>query len=133
MKNFASKHATVVYLEEINAFHATFFNFVLHPEFVETLEFEYKMVEHYQLQNALIDLRQMKVYAEGNDDYIKTVWFPKMISLGLKKAAFVVPKDIFAKMTMQKAHTTKEVAISIEINHFQTIEEAKDWLRLSIF
>ena len=65
------------------------------------------MVEHYNLKNALIDLRQIKVYAEGNDEYIKTIWFPKMIDLGLKKVAFIVPKDIFAKLQCRK-HTKQK-------------------------
>lgn len=132
MENFSTKHATVVYEADLVAFHATFFNFVPHPEFIKTVEFEYKMVEYYQLKNALIDLRQIKVYAEGNDEYIKNTWFPKMIKLGLKKVAFVVPQDLFAKVTMQKAHTTKKSEVNIDMNHFQTIEEAKKWLVESV-
>ncbi len=130
MKNFSSKHSTVVYDKELHAFHVTFFNFVPHPEFIKTVEVEYEMVAHYKLKKALIDLRQIKVYAEGNDEYIKTTWFPKMIDLGLKKVAFIVPQDIFAKMTMQKAHDTKK--LPIEMNHFQSIEEAKNWLLESV-
>ena len=40
----------------------------------------------------------MKIYAKGNEEYIKATWFPKMEVLGLKKVAFIVPKDIFAKI-----------------------------------
>ncbi len=128
MKNLASKQATVIYDEALGAFHATFFNFVQHTEFVNVLEYEYEMVEHYQLKKALIDLRQMKIYAKGNEDYIKTTWFPKMKSLGLQRVAFVVPVDIFAKVTMEKAHNEEDITPTLQLKHFKTIEEAKNWL-----
>lgn len=64
-----------------------FLKFVPFQEFVKIVEHEFELVKHHQLKKCIIDLRLIPVYDKGMPEYVKDVWFPTAISLGVKCAA----------------------------------------------
>jgi hypothetical protein len=96
-------------------------------EFKKVLQFEYEQIGRYKMKKALIDLRQMPVYPAGAVELIKTEWFPKITSLGLRYIAFVQPESVIAKLSMTSAHK-EENASPVTMNHFGSTDEAVNWL-----
>lgn len=62
---------------------------------------------------------------EGNE-WLKTVFMPKVIALGSKKSAVVVGNDVFSQMSMDDLITQIEGVISI--GTFSNEEDAINWL-----
>ncbi|MDM7925600.1 MAG: hypothetical protein QUS35_06245 [bacterium] len=105
-----------------------FLKFVPFQEFVKIVEHEFALVKHHHLKKCIIDLRQIPVYDKGMPEYVKDVWFPTAISLGIKCAAFVVPEAVLGQMTMSKAHEKAEEIPVLQVNHFKDVESATEWL-----
>ena len=75
------------------------------------------------------DIEDMKVLTQDVQKWLNDVWFPKAKITGLKHFAFVVPKDIFGKMSMEAANKDSTVTNGIEIKYFDNQSEAKSWLK----
>jgi len=106
-----------------------FLGFTPHEDFVKILEYEYELVRHYQLKKCVIDLRLVPVYAPGNSEYVKDVWFPTVSSLGMQNVAFVVPEAALGQISMNRAHEKTESIAGMAVEHFKDIEGATGWLK----
>src|SRR5688572_18573053 len=78
----------------------TYKGFIKYHELVEVVQYEFEMIRHYKLKKCIVNLREINVYPDGGEEYIKNVWFPQVIKEGLQVLAFVVPDDTFGKMSM---------------------------------
>lgn len=77
----------------------------------------------------LNNIENMKVLTPEIQKWLNDVWFAKAKLTGLKYFAFVVPKDVFGKVSMESANKNSSVTSGIEIQYFQTEAEAKGWLK----
>lgn len=76
----------------------------------------------------LNNIENMKVLTPDIQKWLNDVWFPKAKLTGLKYFAFVVPKDVFGKVSMESANKNTSVTSGIEIQYFQKESDAKAWL-----
>ena len=129
MDNLINEFVELKVEKELNAFSVKFLKYVKLQDFKKIVEHEFELIEQYKLKKAIIDLRLLPVYDTGMPEYIKEVWFPKVIELGLKYVAFVQPEKILGQMTMKKAHKEEEVKIPITMEHFGDFDEALNWLK----
>lgn len=83
----------------------------------------------YSSSKQLNNIENMKVLTPEVQQWLNEVWFPKAKQTGLKYFAFVVPKDVFGKVSMENANKTAKDTFGIEINYFQTEADAKAWLK----
>ncbi len=86
-----------------------------------------KLVEH-QCDKLIADTTDLGVMGKEKQEFIQQEWFPKAIESGLKKVAFVVPKDAFGKFGMEKANKEAEGS-PINMKYFGSLEEAKEWIK----
>lgn len=115
--------------KQLNALSVRFLRFTPYQDFVKILEYEYKLIRHYQLKKCIIDLRLIPVYAPGAPEYVKDVWFPTVSTLRVRYVAFVVPEAFWAQVSMEKAHKNTESIDSVAVEHFKDIEAAIGWLK----
>ena len=54
-------------------------------------------------------------------------WLPRALAAGLRWMAFVTPKKVIAK-TIMKNVTSRVDEHALSIAHFETLDEARDWL-----
>jgi hypothetical protein len=80
-------------------------------------------------RKQLNNIEHMKVLTPEIQKWLNEVWFPKAKLTGLKYFAFVVPKDVFGKVSMESANKNSSVTAGIEIQYFQSETEAKAWLK----
>ena len=81
-------------------------------------------------KKAINDTSKLKVIDVDDQEWIENIWFPKAIEYGLKYFAFVVPKDVVGKLSMQLANDKQEKEASpITLNYFSDLQSAKEWIK----
>lgn len=128
MVDFIRSYVTAVHNAEAACLQVTFKGFINYDELVEVIAYEFEMIRHYKIKKCLVNLREISVYPDGGQEYIKEVWFPQVIKDGMQIAAFVVPDDTFGKMSMQEAHNYPQS--NLLMKHFNDAEQALAWLVL---
>ena len=78
----------------------------------------------YDLQYIVSDTTDQAVLAKEGSDYAASV-MPELISLGLKKVAFVLPKSSFTKHSVNNFTKASDKEL---IGHFATRPEAEAWI-----
>lgn len=126
MVDFIRSYVTAVHNAEAACLHVTFKGFIKYDELVEAIAYELEMIRHYKLKKCLVNLREISVYPDGGQEYIRDVWFPQVIKEGIEFAAFVVPDDTFGKISMQEAHNYPQS--NLLMKHFNGADHALAWL-----
>jgi hypothetical protein len=124
----ANETSSVVYNIETNAVFGTFIGFLSPDEFMAIGNQQLEMLETKRLNKVLNDVKRMKVLKPEMQEWVNNIWFPKAQKLGLKYFAFVVPDDIFGKLSMEGANKNAINALDIEIQYFNNYDSAKNWL-----
>ena len=102
----------------------------LNPDQFKAIAEELHVIRrNYSSKKQLNNIEQMRVLTADVQKWLNDVWFPKAKLGGLKYFAFVVPKDVFGKMSMENANKDNSVTSGIEIQYFQSETEAKAWLK----
>ncbi len=120
--------STAVFDQKTNAAIGTFIGFLSPDEFKTIANELLNILETKKIKKQLNDIKQMKVLKPEVQEWLNTVWFPKAQKAGLKYFAFVVPDDIFGKMSMDGANKNAREMFGIELQYFNTIDNAKNWL-----
>lgn len=120
--------SNAVYDIKTNAAIGTFIGFLSPDEFKTIANQLLNIIETKKIKKQLNDIKQMKVLKPEVQEWLNTVWFPKAQKIGLRYFAFVVPDDIFGKMSMDGANKNASKVFDIEIQYFNTLENAKNWL-----
>lgn len=77
-------------------------------------------------KSVVVDIENLKVLSKGIQSFIQEEWFPKASGYGLKKLAFVKPKDIFGMASMNAANTKAQ---GLEMEYFDDLEKAIAWAK----
>lgn len=120
--------SNAVYDVSTNAAIGTFIGFLSPDEFKTIANQLLNILEKKMIKKQLNDIKQMKVLKPEVQEWLNTVWFPKVQKIGLRYFAFVVPDDIFGKMSMDGANKNASKVFDIEILYFNTLDNAKNWL-----
>jgi len=123
-----NKTTNAVYDSRTNAAIGTFVGFLTPDEFKTVANQLLGILETKRLKKQLNDIKQMKVLKPEVQEWLNTDWFPRAQKIGLKYFAFVVPDDIFGKMSMDGANKNAQNAFGMEIQYFNNLEAAKNWL-----
>ena len=90
-----------------------------------------RMLQAVNIESAkkvLYDTRLLEVLDEVSEKYISTTYTSKIIEAGVKYSATVIPKDIFAQLSVdniQKRHSKFEYR---GIFYFESFSKALKWL-----
>ena len=123
-----NKATNAVYDSRTNAAIGTFVGFLTPDEFKAVANQLLGILETKRLKKQLNDIKQMKVLKPEVQEWLNTDWFPRAQKIGLKYFAFVVPDDIFGKMSMDGANKNAQNAFGMEIQYFNNLDAAKNWL-----
>ena len=123
-----NKATNAVYDSRTNAAIGTFVGFLTPDEFKTVANQLLGILETKRLKKQLNDIKQMKVLKPEVQEWLNTDWFPRAQKIGLKYFAFVVPDDIFGKMSMDGANKNAQNAFGMEIQYFNNVDAATNWL-----
>lgn len=116
------------YDAETRAAIGVFSGFLSSDKFKEIAEELHGIRQKNMSYRQLNNINDMKVLTQDVQTWLQNVWFPKAIATGLKYFAFVVPKDVFGKMSMENANSQTDET-GIEIQYFDNDAAAKTWLK----
>ena len=129
MKKIDNELAKVFYNKKITALDVVFHAYVSYDEFVKILKYEFEIIRFFSIKKCIVDLRKMKVYAVGTKEFVADTWFPQIIKLGVKCVAFIIPENIFAKISMETAHEEVNKKTPIDVKYFKTKDEGIEWIK----
>lgn len=105
-----------------------------HPTSTEFRESEWKSLEYYQEYKKqypnlewFVDARLVEGLDPKDTEWVVTEILPKFADAGLKKEAFVLPKDFFGQLTVED-YQDEAVNGQVKIHMFDDVEKAKTWL-----
>jgi hypothetical protein len=105
-----------------------FSGFISSEEFKIVAEQLHQLRVKHKSQKQLNNVEHMKVLTADIVKWLNEVWFKEARQTGLKYFAFVVPKDIYGKVSMSHANRNVHITSGIEIEYFFSESEAKNWL-----
>jgi hypothetical protein len=107
-------------------------DFAFGEEYRTALNTVLQALEENKSGKLLADSRRMKAIPQEDQEWLMKDWVPRSAKVGLKHSAVVLPKSTLGQMTLQRlgqAGGGKRLVSSDGASYFETIEEARKWLR----
>ena len=101
--------------------------FFSYDEVVSITDHVYEMLLFHNLSKCIINLQRVKIYPSGAEEYLRDIWYKKLLDAGVSRIAYVVPVDIFGKASMAVVHAGDSVR-KIQRQYFIDETSAKEWL-----
>jgi hypothetical protein len=121
------KKGMATFDQELGATVGKFIGFFTHEEFTEVAHSVLRLMAKNNPNKVLVDTEQIRVMTFESQLWIDTVWFPKAKNLGLKKIAFLTPRDIFGQVSVRNSNKTSE-DLGIEVKYFDKLTTARSWI-----
>jgi hypothetical protein len=80
-------------------------------------------MEKLGLTNVVADHRNMEMFSEDVSAYISDVWIPAQEKIGVKGTFIVMSPEAFTQIAAEEMHEQAREKSSIEIFHFDSMEE----------
>lgn len=123
-----TKKGMIYYDEALNALVALWNDrFMLQGEYRDTMEQVLTLMKTTGATSFITDVRNSKVLSRDQQEYQVNEMFPKFIKAGLKRSAYIVPKDVFVKSAISRAE--QELSKFIDVQKFKDLDTAKEWVR----
>jgi len=122
MENLTIDHGT-------NSILAVFDNYIKEDEFKQFAVDILDKVKTSGKTKLLYDTRGLKVMPQSIQDWINETWFPQANNLGVSHMAFIVPDNIFGKVSMEQTNSKKEKVGNISIQYFNSQSNAQSWIK----
>lgn len=114
----------VLYYPEKKRMVQNWSGFINTEDFKKTIDQVIALSEKYKIEKILSDTSKQSILKMEATDYAASV-VPKILKNGVRKMAFLVPENIFAKLSVNNFidKSGKE-----EIKYFANKQKAEEWL-----
>ncbi len=114
---------------EVRAVKAIFDGHIREEDFKEFAAEILDKIRESKVEKLLCDTSGLKVMSPKVQEWINETWFPNANKLGISHIAFVVPDNIFGKVSMEQTNKDKQKIGAIDINYFNSISSAREWIK----
>lgn len=128
MENYEKTFAKVLFNSNINAVEVYWKGFATDAEYKETLTFAQALITTKKCTKWLSNMTNAKAVSGASMEWVKTNYIPKVYALGVRKAAFIVSKDVFNKIYANNIKSKIE-EFKVELKYFDNRLEAENWLK----
>jgi hypothetical protein len=107
-------------------------DFAYGDEYRTALDKVVHALEQNRANKLLSDSRRMKAIPQEDQEWLIKDWVPRAAKAGLKHLAIVLPKSALGQMTLQRLAQVgpdKRLVSNDGTSYFETVEDAKRWLR----
>ena len=87
-----------------------------------------EMMVVHKAAKLLINVAEMGVMSVEDQRWLQNEWNLKASESGLRHQAFVVPKDVFGKVAVQRVNNDPKRNQQITIQYFDSESKALEWL-----
>jgi hypothetical protein len=127
MMDLITENARVAYVPEGRHIDVRCSGFLTYQQVVKVTEFACQMIHFYSVGKCVINLQHCRNYPYGAEEYLRDIWYRKLVLAGVCKIAFVVPKDVFGRASMAVVHAGTAIK-NIERDYFLDEMSATIWL-----
>ena len=97
-----------------------------------------EVIKQKSATKMLSDNRESRVIGAEEQQWIREIWLPQVLAVGLRYMAIVLPQSVIAQMSFKaiaqkstfQPHSQSEPGPSLESHNFSEVAEAEKWLRL---
>lgn len=122
---FIRKNVRLNYYPQQQLVIQTWANFVSSTDFREAIDFTLEFMLNNPVKYILSDALKQSAISPKDSAYAAGV-MPQMIQSGLKAFAFVIPEDIFTKLSLKKF---SDLDPTEKVQYFWDIDEAMQWIK----
>ena len=127
-KKIVTKKGMIYYDEALNSIIALWNDrFMLQGEYRDTISKGLDMLDETEATSFITDTRNTKVLSQDQQKFQIEELFPRFMNSSLKRAAYVMPRDIFVQSAVNRS--LSELTKYIEVRQFDDLESAKTWIR----
>ena len=123
MKNTSAHYDSV-----LNAVIWEITGFVSLEDFKAAGKMTHTLRKKHNTDKQVNNILDMKVLSKEIQNWIDGIYFPEAKESGLKHFAFIVPKNTFGKLSMEKVNSDASKLYNMEIEYFNDESEASKWL-----
>jgi hypothetical protein len=127
MTDLVTENACVIYVQEQEHVNVRCQGFLTYKQVVRITEYTSEMIQFYKVSKCVINLREVKSYPYGAEEYLRDIWYRRLAIAGVCRIAFVVPENIFGKASMIVVHAGASIK-KIERDYFADELSAQEWL-----
>lgn len=124
---FENRSITLSWDREGDFLHVEWKGYANDEGYLEILSKQLELTKEKNARKILYDLRHMGVVSQTNQDYTNQEYFPAMSKAGNKKAAIIVPENIFGEVSVG-AIMGKRNSELFEAEIFNDTDPARNWL-----
>jgi len=122
------KNTNAHYDSTLNAVIWEINGFVSFEDFKTAGKLTHTLRKKHRTNKQINNIKDMKILSKEIQDWIDGVYFPSAKESGLKHFAFIVPKNTFGKLSMEKVNADASKLFNMEIEYFNNANEAAKWL-----
>lgn len=124
---FQSSHVTIQYDDEHKQLTQTWFDFVPSVEFRKAIDYTVSFVNSNEVKVIISDTLKQNAIKPEDAEYATSV-MPVLQEAGLKAMAFIIPEDIFTKMSLKKFADLEE-DYQHNVEYFFNMDDVAVWLK----
>ena len=102
--------------------------FVSFEDFKKAGNLTHTLRKKHKTDKQINNILDMKVLSKEIQNWIDSTYFPDAKESGLKHFAFIVPKNTFGKLSMEKVNADASKIYEMEVEYFNNLDEATRWL-----
>ena len=96
----------------------------------------YRQIMDESIQHAIAhdarrwfnDLREMAAILQPDELWTMEDWFPRLARTQVGRMAFLMSKDYFNQMSVDRIMNVGTVVMPLEVGYFADLDEARTWL-----
>lgn len=128
---FNEHNATVAYEKDLNAIRVIWKTQNTSAEYRKTLTAALDGIKKYKAAHYLGDVNKQGVVSPNDRKWFQDNIIPEAVKNGLKRAAMVLPEDIFKKYYLNQVKNTTDT-LKLDMRYFPSMKQAEDWLEEAI-
>ena len=125
---FKEDYVTICYDEKLNLVEVIWNGLIYSQHLRETMTMILDLIEEKQVENFLVDRKNMQRISLADEKWRKAHWFPRYLASSIKRSASVISKDYYNEVAVARLIKETDEDIKIERRSFYSYREAKAWL-----
>jgi len=121
---YKKDNVNIRFLDKYNLLVQTWTTFIKSEDFRKAIDFTTEFVTKNSVHYIISDALKQAAIRPDDSEYAASV-MPQLVGSGLKAFAFVIPEDIFTKLSLKKF---SDVENTEQVQYFWDLEEALVWI-----
>jgi hypothetical protein len=121
------EYATMWYYPESKILHNQVHQFFFGQTYRDVFSAGIQVFQKYGAQKWLSDDRKVTAWAKEDVEWGNKDWFPRMLNLGWKYWALILPEKVVGQMILKK-FAENYSSLGVQTKVFSSVDEAKNWL-----